>query len=355
MISYICTWRHRYPLMDFLYSAGKACRRHVHVLTYESVLRRRHFRTGTVIFADLERLTPPDLEAAARLARQLRNTGVRVLNDPGVSCRRYELLRRLHDRGINPYNVSLLSEGRCPEHFPVFIRRANDHGGSMTELLTNRNEFEAACQQLHADNCCRDDKLVVEFQDTRSNDGWYRKYAALRVGQQVVARHLLLGHHWVLKDALQNMSPEMAEEEWRYVRDNPHAQMLMPIFELAGIDYGRIDYGLYNGQPVIWEINTNPAVCSLNLSTPELRVRQQELFVEHIRNAFAAIDDSPPAKVRVRRPIPVTEWASGAEQWLALHWPQLHPLMERLTKPVKPFLKRCGMARKPQAGEVRKS
>jgi hypothetical protein len=32
------------------------------------------------------------------------------------------------------------------------------------------------------------------------------------------------------------------------------------MFDLARIEYGRIDYGMLNGRPQLWEINTNPTI-----------------------------------------------------------------------------------------------
>ena len=39
------------------------------------------------------------------------------------------------------------------------------------------------------------------------------------------------------------------------------------MFQIAGIDYGRIDYSMLDGEPQVWEINTNPTVLKI---TPRL-------------------------------------------------------------------------------------
>ena len=347
MITFVCTKAHRYPLMDFLYSERKEIRRLFRVIPYATLLRKRWLKTGTVIFSDLERLSPDDLDRVGGLSQRLRVAGVRVLNDPAVSCRRYELLKRLHDAGINPHAVDLLTEGRPPANYPVFIRRANDHQGSLTSLLSTPAEYTAAVEELSRRGQCRDDKLVVEFCDTRGDDGWYRKYAAFRVGDSIIPRHLLLGNAWGMKHAFADTSGESADEEWEYVRNNPHEAELMRIFELAGIQYGRIDYGLRDGRPVVWEINTNPALTTLDRVAPELRARQHIHYVNAIHDAFAAIDGGGIGRIAVRRRTPCSEWLSGVEQWLHTRFPSQRPRLVRLTRRIKPALKSLGMVRKP--------
>ncbi len=79
-------------------------------------------------------------------------------------------------------------------------------------------------------------------------------------------------------------------EELDYMRTNPHENELLAIFNLARIDYGRIEYSLYNGRIQVWEINTNPSV----LSADSLKIKQRhavaESFATPFRNALIALD-----------------------------------------------------------------
>jgi hypothetical protein len=56
------------------------------------------------------------------------------------------------------------------------------------------------------------------------------------------------------------MGEEQIEEHLRYVETNPHRDQLEKVFELAGIEYGRIDYCVVDGRVQTFEINTNPTV-----------------------------------------------------------------------------------------------
>ena len=35
---------------------------------------------------------------------------------------------------------------------------------------------------------------------------------------------------------------------------------LRRVFAVAGVDYGRVDYGVLDGVPQVWEINLNPTI-----------------------------------------------------------------------------------------------
>lgn len=48
---------------------------------------------------------------------------------------------------------------------------------------------------------------------------------------------------------------EAAEE---YARTNPDRERVAPLFELAKVDYGRIDFSIHQGRIQVWEINDNP-------------------------------------------------------------------------------------------------
>ena len=76
---------------------------------------------------------------------------------------------------------------------------------------------------------------------------------------RVIPRHLFFSKAWVVKDA-QIVDAERIQLEQRYLDENPHEAALRSIFELARIDYGRIDYALRGGEIEVWEINTHPTL-----------------------------------------------------------------------------------------------
>lgn len=90
--------------------------------------------------------------------------------------RRYELLRTLHERGLNKFNIYRLTEYRMPQRFPVFLRGENDHKGSRTPLLPTPEKLNGAINTIFMAGQSRENKVVTEFCDTSDAKGIFRKY-----------------------------------------------------------------------------------------------------------------------------------------------------------------------------------
>jgi len=191
VIYYITAEEHRYTVGKLLSGCAGRLTPPITPITYEALFGPGlAVRKGAYVFADLERLSPAQLERAARLWKRLAGWGapVRLLNHPTRVRQRYELLRELHERGVNSFNVCRLTEARRPERFPVFIRTEHDHRGSESELLRSPAEVDAANERLDAAGKSRDGRMLVEFCAAPDRYGYFRKCGALRVGEALLAR-----------------------------------------------------------------------------------------------------------------------------------------------------------------------
>ena len=66
---------------------------------------------------------------------------------------------------------------------------------------------------------------------------------------------------------------------------------MLDVFNIAGIDYGRVDFGLVGGRPQIYEINSNPMVDPKpSASLIERRNQSVALFRANYLEAMDAID-----------------------------------------------------------------
>jgi hypothetical protein len=82
------------------------------------------------------------------------------------------------------------------------------------------------------------------------------------------------------------------------------------VFELAGIDYGRVDYGVADGVPQVWEINLNATLgraegqsrhTNLPPALKALRDSGRDIFHAQLRAAFLELDlQQAPGPVDVR-------------------------------------------------------
>jgi hypothetical protein len=250
-------------------------------------------RNGVFIFADVERLAPQHLAFAVGLHGALKRRGdaVRLLNDPERVLSRYELLRALHERGINRFDVHRPSDPRAGIRYPVFVRHAREHEGTYSPLLENEAALEAALAALVEQGRDLDALLIVEFVDTFER-GAYRKYSASYVAGRLVPHHLLFSKHWHVKK-MDLVTPELAAEERRYQEENPHRDELESVFRLAAIDYGRIDYGVVDGRIQIWEINTNPSLLKPKKSYQKSQLASKLWLAEQMNQCFAELDALP--------------------------------------------------------------
>jgi hypothetical protein len=266
MIHYVCTQRHSYTMGIFLAHYAGAIGKQVRLLDYPSFFRLDRLQGGVVILTDFDRLSPEDLARAGRYREFLTRPGspVAVFNDPGGTLQRFDLLRRLHDSGMNSFNVYRTGEARSAIRFPVFIRHERGHGRILSGLLDDEAALAARLKEIAADPETKEatDLMIVEFANKPFADGYYRKYGAFRVGETIYPQHCFIRKAWMIRGLppLSEITAEGFAEHERFLHENPHADQLRKVFDFAGVDYGRIDYSVVDGKVEVFEINTNPTV-----------------------------------------------------------------------------------------------
>ncbi len=301
MIYYLVTQKHAYTIRSFINTWAKELLPRIKVLSYESLPHRRSLKQGTYIFSDIERLTQERAKILSAIWEELAsvNNRLQLLNHPLRSMRRYTLLRTLYEQGVNRYNIYRLAECRLPGQFPVFVRGENDHHGNLTPLLETQGALDAAINVLSQQGQGLRDKVMIEFCNTADPDGVFRKYSAYIVGERIFPQHMMFGQGWMLKNvnSLAKKKMELYEEQ-HYLKNNPHESQLGAVFQLAGINYGRVDYGMLDNKPQIWEINTNPTLMHI-APGPAKCSRERSRFVQRMIAALEEIDYSGNGKIMV--------------------------------------------------------
>ncbi len=252
---------------------------------------------GTYIFTDLDRLPLPSLQAAARRYRELRDKGFRVLNDPARAMKRFGLLRALNRAQINDFDAYSLKSLDRPKRWPVFLRLEGDHQRPLSGLLNTPEELDEALQSAMDAGVLRSALIIIEYAAEPVSAGLFRKLSVFRVGDQMLGYTCVHDNQWLVKYGKKGIATEeMYEEEYRFVADNPFGPELRKVFDLAGIEYGRADFGLVGGRPQIYEINTNP---NMKLTDPAAVNRRRndstELFRVNYIAAMQAIDTASAA------------------------------------------------------------
>ncbi len=132
----------------------------------------------------------------------------------------------------------------------------------------------------------------MEFCDV-SDRGIFRKYSVLRIDEEMIPRHIVFDVNWIAKDPKMYV-PEKIAEENDFIRTFTGNTELLSIFDLAGIDYGRIDYAYEKGILRVWEINSNPVICSPLLEIHVSRRTSQSESARRIIKAFERLDQKIP-------------------------------------------------------------
>lgn len=295
MIYYVVTRDHAYTLGGFLqyWAPGLASR--IQIVAVDQLLASGQVFAGTYVFTDHDRYTPDERAwlAEAADAIQAKGRGL-ALNHPGQVIDRLALLRLRHQAGAN-----LFGAWRWPVpperklRFPVFLRTNRGHAGPLSGLLSTPAELAAAAAPLAARY--GDDLILVEHQSVRSPDALYRKYSAFRVGEAIVPRHMLFSRDWVQKYP-DTVDPALQREEDGYIATNPHEAELREIFDTAGVEYGRIDYGVdpATGRLQVWEINTNPVIVRGPGEVAPARLPAHAFAMTRLHQAFLALDPDAP-------------------------------------------------------------
>ncbi|WP_018232967.1 ATP-grasp domain-containing protein [Thioalkalivibrio thiocyanodenitrificans] len=300
----------------------------VRILSYERLFARGRTPVGHYIFTDFDRLDPAAIEVLARLSDDLRARApqVRILNDPRKVLERVPLLARLRREDLNRFDVTRLDAGERPDAFPVFVRSEDGCGGPETGLLRNLSELEAALEELHLEGRGLKRRIAVGFCAQRDDRGLYRKYGAMNIDGHIIPQHMHCSEHWDVKWANNFHDAGTAREEIEYIRTNPHRDALARIFRIAGIDYGRIDYGLVDGTVQTYEINTNPRLPRYGLNGNERTEQRRILIRPAMEEALRAIDKPLPSGPDV--PLHSPEYTSVNSD-LHRH-PALHRMLRRL-------------------------
>lgn len=259
MIVYVCALRHAYTLgVQLHFFPGKLAAL-VRLVPYELLYSLKELPAAAYIFTDFERITPDELGRATRLADYLASAGWPVLNHPRRAMFRFALLHRLHDLGLNDFDVFRLDEWQSVKRFPVFIRRELDHKGPRSPLLPDAASLSSAVRRFGRDRKAHQ-LMIVEFANAPHADGRFRKYGLQRIGDRLFHQHCYVSDDWLGKSVPVELSPNDVAESRDVIRRNPNLDRLRPVFDLAGVDYGRMDYSVIGDRIQVYEINTNPVI-----------------------------------------------------------------------------------------------
>lgn len=291
MIYFITKATKTYTLMTFLNTWGKILNPHITLLPVEKLVRQEALFPGTYILTDYDRLNPAQLKAVRNLYAEFKKfpDRYRLINDPELSLDRIPLLNKLFVSGLNPFRCIPSDELPDNLRFPLFIRKGRDHFGKITPLIHDHTNLKDYLETIRREGYKNSEILITEFVDTADEQGVYRKYSAFLLGDKVIPRHIFFSKNWMVKGA-DLVSRNFLDEEINYLKNNPHEKEILRVFQLAGMQYGRIDYSVKDGRLVVWEINPNPMIASSSSLKKPDRKPAHNWFVSRFCQAFIQLD-----------------------------------------------------------------
>ena len=305
MIYFLVPGAQLHTFGPFLDRTGPEVRDRVKIITLEQAIQQFRLPIGTYVFSGLCVGSDAARRIACELSEGLKaaDSSIRILNDPEKVLWRYELLHALHESGINSFRAYRYAElsDQMPR-FPVFVRSERMHTGNLSPILNDREELRKAFAMLKRTGHSVEKLLTVEYLHALGADGLFRKYTAVRVGDTLIPRYLTWSSNWLVKRHPKELSRDdpaiarLVKEEYVYARTDPWHDLIWKVFEMANIEYGRVDFTVVDGVPQIWEINTAPFLDPGDLDRPQeswlnrLREPTKELFYEGFFPAFFNLD-----------------------------------------------------------------
>ena len=291
MIIFLTTADHRYTLQSLADGGFGFPVPTVAVQAYEEIILQTEILRATYVFTDIERLSPAETRAASGLYLAMRQAGLRVLNTPARVKLRFEFLRELHRQGINPFRAYRCDDAPRPARFPVFLRSENDHVKSESVLIRDQRALDVALARLQSDGVPLRGMLAIECGSSPYAEGTWHKWGTLRVASQTSLDHIAIDDNWLVKTGQWDLlSESIVADEHAAVLENRFADASRRAFDIACIEFGRADHGIYEGKPVFFEINTNPFLGPYVRDSKPLRAETQILARTRFAAALERID-----------------------------------------------------------------
>ncbi len=222
-------------------------------------------------------LNDPD-PALAELEADYADRGIPTVNgNAGLSASRKRIaLNVIRDSGIRTARVMTISH-RTPYAEIVesvgspFIVRGDRHNGYTLRVSNERDYSRVRWTQIYPHT-----PIALEYIDTQSADGLFRKYRYVLVGDRGLMRHKLISPGWnVHSDEAVRCPGHDDEEIGAFAVGCPYHAELNRARLALGLDIVSFDYSVTQDRElVVWEPNPTATIWSPHRGHREHHVRQ---------------------------------------------------------------------------------
>lgn len=286
----VTSTRQRYTLRSVARSLRAKGIRHER-WTYEKLFSKRHLSAAAYVLTDFDRILPWHREMAALIYDRLAENGIPVFNDPRRHLPRDALLKQLYRAGINSFDCWRPAEGEWPARYPVFLRTIHGHRGVESDLLHSEEDAREALTKAMGKGMGLADLVFIEYcAQTDSGTEIFRKRASYMINGRIIRALTVSQSTWVAK-----LGETGITREEDYLRDHeeqkvdPYADQMQTVFDISGIAFGRVDFGLVNDRPQVYEVNSNPVIGWTKSHPSKTRLKTDRLIRDSVVQALCDI------------------------------------------------------------------
>ena len=142
------------------------------------------------------------------------------------------------------------------------------------------------------------DLTFIEYAaEANTETGFFQKHAAYFVAGNVIPANIVNDRNWVAKHGEANLAtPELYALEKAQLGDYPFSKWVAEVFKCAQLDFGRVDFGVVNGRPQAYEINTNPVIYENTKHENPDRAYSLRIIRNRILDALVGLATAPDAE-----------------------------------------------------------
>ncbi|HET8553175.1 MAG TPA: hypothetical protein VFM97_11975 [Gammaproteobacteria bacterium] len=205
------------------------------------------YRRLQALEARYERAGVPIINPVRHLSNAIKSRALATLRHAGFTA-----ARALPLSGHSTFDEITAAVG-----LPFIVR--NDHGShGYVQLVHTPGDFQ------QVDWSRLPHPVALEYIDTRSADGLFRKYRYLVTGDSGINRHLIIARPWCVHAGDRVRERAYVDEEVAFLNEpNPHREALVRAARALKLDFVAFDYSVTrSGKLVIWEPNPFPGLWS---------------------------------------------------------------------------------------------
>jgi hypothetical protein len=222
----------------------------------------------------LERLYPDVYHYAKRLQMMARDNGIRFVNDPDSLSRsmKSEQLQILFDNGFRvaksfPFDLSSELALVSSEFYPLFVRNDYGHDSDNLTMQGPFDSYEDIVNNLREQSLAHlrhlDGRVAIQWLNTKSKDGYFRRYRAFATHKDAVTGNLHISNDWYVHGVNNSHEAFAIKEHEAFTRakySKGEIEFFTSISGVLDLEFCAIDYGYNkNGDIIIWEANPHPA------------------------------------------------------------------------------------------------